>query len=74
MGYLINGEWHDKMRDTKSTGGRFVRPDAKIRNWITATGEAGPSGEGGFKAEAGRYHLYIAHSCPSSGTSRDSKT
>jgi putative glutathione S-transferase len=64
MGYLINGEWHDKMRDTKSTGGRFVRPDAKIRNWITATGEAGPSGEGGFKAEAGRYHLYIAHSCP----------
>lgn len=64
MGFLLNGEWHDKMRDTKSTGGRFVRPDAKVRNWITASGEPGPSGEGGFKAEAGRYHLYIAHSCP----------
>jgi len=64
MGYLINGKWHDKWRDTEANDGSFVRPDAKIRNWITATGEPGPSGDGGFKAEAGRYHLYIAHSCP----------
>jgi putative glutathione S-transferase len=64
MGYLINGEWHDKWRDTEAADGSFVRPDAKIRNWVTATGEPGPSGEGGFNAEAGRYHLYIAHSCP----------
>jgi putative glutathione S-transferase len=64
MGFLIDGEWHDKWRDTKSTDGSFVRPDAKIRNWVTATGEPGPTGEGGFKAEAGRYHLYIAESCP----------
>jgi len=64
MGYLINGEWHDQWRDTEAKDGSFVRPDAKIRNWITATGEPGPSGDGGFKAEAGRYHLYIAHSCP----------
>ncbi len=64
MGFLINGEWHDKWRDTEAKDGSFVRPDAKIRNWITATGEPGPSGDGGFKAEAGRYHLYIAHSCP----------
>jgi len=64
MGYLIKGEWHDKWRDTEADDGSFVRPDAKIRNWVTATGEPGPSGDGGFKAEAGRYHLYIAHSCP----------
>ena len=64
MGSLIEGKWVDKVRDTKSTGGHFVRPDAKVRHWITADGQAGPSGEGGFKAEAGRYHLYIAASCP----------
>ena len=64
MGYLINGEWHDNWRGTEAKDGSFIRPDAKIRNWVTATGEPGPSGEGGFKAEAGRYHLYIAESCP----------
>jgi len=64
MGSLIDGQWADKWRDTKSTGGHYVRPDAKVRNWITADGEPGPSGDGGFKAEAGRYHLYIASSCP----------
>ncbi len=64
MGYLINGEWHDKWRNTEAKDGSFDRPDAKVRNWITATGEPGPSGDGGFKAEAGRYHLYIANSCP----------
>lgn len=64
MGYLIDGEWHDKWRDTEAKDGSFDRPDAKVRNWITATGEPGPSGGGGFKAEAGRYHLYVADSCP----------
>ena len=64
MGFLIHGEWHDKWRDSEAKDGSFVRPDAKIRNWVTATGEPGPSGDGGFKAEAGRYHLYIADSCP----------
>ena len=64
MGSLVAGKWIDKVRDTRSTGGHFVRPDAKVRHWITADGEPGPSGNGGFKAEAGRYHLYIASSCP----------
>jgi putative glutathione S-transferase len=64
MGYLVNGEWHDQWRASEAKDGSFVRPDAKIRNWITATGEPGPTGEGGFKAEAGRYHLYVADSCP----------
>ncbi len=31
---------------------------------MTADGSPGPSGEGGFKAEAGRYHLYVAMACP----------
>lgn len=64
MGSLIRGKWVDKWRDTKSTEGNFVRPDAKVRNWITRDGQPGPSGIGGFKAQADRYHLYIASSCP----------
>ena len=64
MGLLIDGKWHDQWYDTSSTGGRFVRSDAQYRHWITADGAAGPSGEGGFKAEAGRYHLYVSLACP----------
>ena len=64
MGLLVDGQWHDVWYETKSTGGRFVRKDAAFRNWITADGSAGPSGEGGFKAEAGRYHLYASLACP----------
>ena len=64
MGQLVDGEWHDVWYDTKKSGGRFVRSTAKFRNWITADGSAGPSGEGGFKAEDGRYHLYVSYACP----------
>ena len=64
MGLLIDGEWHDQWYDTKSTGGSFQRKEAQFRNWITVDGSAGPSGEGGFKAESDRYHLYISHACP----------
>ncbi len=64
MGMLVEGRWTDQWYDTKSTGGKFVRKDAGFRNWVTADGSAGPSGEAGFKAEAGRYHLYIGHACP----------
>ncbi|MBM1221959.1 glutathione S-transferase family protein [Ponticoccus sp. SC2-23] len=64
MGQLVDGVWHDTWYDTKSTGGAFKRSTSKFRNWITADGRAGPSGEGGFKAESGRYHLYISHACP----------
>ena len=64
MGLLIEGKWHDRWYDTASTGGRFVRSDAQFRHWITADGSAGPSGEAGFKAEAGRYHLYVSLACP----------
>lgn len=64
MGLLVDGEWHDKWYDTKKSDGKFVRDQAGFRNWVTADGSAGPSGEGGFKAEAGRYHLYVSHACP----------
>ncbi len=64
MGQLVDGVWHDEWYDTKSTGGAFERSTAKFRNWITADGSAGPSGEGGFKAESGRYHLYVSYACP----------
>lgn len=64
MGHLVDGQWQDTWYDTKSTGGKFVRSTAKFRNWITADGSAGPSGEGGFPAESGRYHLYVSMACP----------
>lgn len=64
MGLLVDGVWKDQWYDTESTGGRFVRKDSQFRNWITADGAPGPSGEGGFKAEAGRYHLYVSLACP----------
>lgn len=64
MGLLVDGEWQDKGYDTESTGGKFERSTAGFRNWITADGSAGPSGEGGFKAESGRYHLYVSYACP----------
>lgn len=64
MGLLVDGKWQDKWYDTESTGGRFVRKDSQFRSWITADGSAGPSGEGGFKAEPNRYHLYISLACP----------
>ncbi len=64
MGLLVDGEWKDQWYDTKSTGGKFKRSTAGFRNWITADGSAGPSGEGGFKAESGRYHLYVSYACP----------
>ena len=64
MGLLVDGKWHDKWYDTKSSGGKFERSASKFRNWVTADGAAGPSGESGFKAEPGRYHLYVSLACP----------
>lgn len=64
MGLLIDGRWHDKWYDTDSTGGEFERNAAQFRNFITADGSPGASGSAGFKAEAGRYHLYVSLACP----------
>lgn len=51
MGQLVDGVWHDTWYDTKSTGGRFKRSVSAFRNWLTADGAPGPSGEAGFAAE-----------------------
>src|ERR1700734_143669 len=64
MGFLLNGVWSQESAFPTDSDGRFVRPSAPIRNWITADGAPGPSGEGGFKAEKGRYHLIISLACP----------
>ena len=64
MGRLIDGHWNIEGLLPKDTGGKFVRQDASFRNWITADGSAGPSGEAGYKAESGRYHLYVSLACP----------
>lgn len=64
MGLLVEGKWHTDWYDTKATNGRFVRKDSHFRNWVTADGQPGPTGKGGFKAEPGRYHLYVSLACP----------
>jgi putative glutathione S-transferase len=63
---LVDGKWMSdwhpvQARDAK---GGFVRQTSTFRNWVTPDGSAGPTGGGGFKAEAGRYHLYVALICP----------
>jgi putative glutathione S-transferase len=64
MGLLVEGRWSDRWYDTASTNGSFVRRDSSFRNWVTADGAPGPSGRGEFKAEPGRYHLYVSFACP----------
>lgn len=64
MGLLVDGKWHDQWYDTKKSGGRFIRSDSQFRNWVTKDGSAGPTGEGGYKAEPNRYHLYVSYACP----------
>ena len=64
MGMLVDGVWHDVWYDTKETKGHFKRSVSQFRNWITPDGAPGPTGEGGFAAEAGRYHRYVSLACP----------
>jgi putative glutathione S-transferase len=58
MGMLVEGVWKDLPRDVRSTGGEFIRPESSFRDRVTADGSSG------FKAEAGRYHLYVSLACP----------
>lgn len=64
MGFLVNGQWEPVWYDTEATLGEFQRMEPVFRNWITADGQAGATGAGGFKAEANRYHLYVSLACP----------
>ncbi len=59
MGILVNGRWSEEELSTETgTTGAFQRSDSRFRDWITADGSSG------FKAEPGRYHLYVAYNCP----------
>ncbi len=64
MGLLVDGVWSEEWYDTRSSGGKFVRATSHFRNWVTPSGDPGPTGTGGFVAESGRYHLYVSHACP----------
>ncbi len=64
MGLLVDGVWQDRWYDTKGSGGAFRRDESRFRNWVTPDGAAGPTGEGGFPAVPGRYHLYVSLACP----------
>ncbi|AHZ68241.1 fructose-bisphosphate aldolase [Pseudomonas mandelii JR-1] len=63
MGLLVEGRWQDQWYES-SKDGAFQREQAQRRNWLTADGKPGPTGVGGFAAEAGRYHLYVSLACP----------
>jgi glutathionyl-hydroquinone reductase len=62
MGLLVDGVWQQEGQRTKD--GHFIRPTPRYRNWVTPDGSPGLSGEGGFAAESGRYHLYVSLACP----------
>ncbi len=64
MSLLINGILRDQWLESEREDGEFIRQDSQFRHWISADGSAGLSGEGGFKAEPERYHLYISLACP----------
>ena len=63
---LVDGKWIENWQPVQKADekGRFVRQVSSFRNWITPDGSAGPTGEGGFEAEPGRYRLYVALICP----------
>lgn len=66
MGTMIDGRWttDEELASLKYRDGHFERSPSVIRSWITPDGSAGPTGDGGFAAEPGRYHLYVAFGCP----------
>ena len=63
MGYLLDGHWHEEVPSNDASG-RFVREASRFHHWVTPGGAAGPTGDGGFPAEADRYHLYVSLACP----------
>ncbi|PSJ53679.1 glutathione S-transferase family protein [Pseudaminobacter soli (ex Li et al. 2025)] len=64
MGLLVDGKWVDRWYDTKESGGRFVRSQSQWRDWVSPDGTPAPGKTRGFKAEPGRYHLYVSWACP----------
>ena len=64
MGMLVKGELVDNWLEKEIEDGEFNRMESSFRNWVSFDGSAGPTGAGGFKAEADRYHLYVSAACP----------
>jgi len=64
MGLLVEGAWQDKWYDTSKTGGRFERSKSQFRDWVTSDGKPAEGRTRSFKAEPGRYHLYVSYACP----------
>lgn len=64
MGMLVDGTWRSDDGVFGDEDGSFRRKDSAFRNWVTPDGTPGPTGDGGFRAEPGRYHLYVARACP----------
>ncbi len=64
MGFMRDGEWFSDDDRWARSDGQFVRGVSGLRNWVTPDGAPGPTGRGGFKAEPGRYHLYVSLACP----------
>ena len=64
MSLMVNGKLQDDWYAAETESGEFIRQDSQFRNWVTPNGQPGPSGEGGFMAEPGRYHLYVSYACP----------
>jgi putative glutathione S-transferase len=64
LGQLVEGDWVAGNVAPTGKDGRFARKESVFRNWITSDGSAGPTGQGGFRAEADRYHLYVSLACP----------
>ncbi|MEP9399986.1 glutathione S-transferase family protein [Mesorhizobium sp. KR2-14] len=64
MGLLVDGKWVDRWYDTKESGGRFVRSQSQWRDWVSPDGRPAPGKTRSFKAEPGRYHLYVSLACP----------
>lgn len=64
MSLSINGVLKDDWFEKSSSEGEYVRKDSQFRNWVTADGSAGPTGDAGFAAEKDRYHLYVSYACP----------
>ncbi len=62
MGLLVDGVWQDRWYETRD--GRFERQDSRFRSWVTPDGRPGATGEGGFAAAPGRYHLFVSLACP----------
>jgi putative glutathione S-transferase len=66
MGVMVDGRWttDEEISKLKHEDGRWIRPRSSIRHWVTADGAAGPTGDAGFRADPGRYHLFVSYGCP----------